>query len=206
MTYDDILSSNKKNIFILDEEVQQFSIENNSLYVKNIYLVPYLKNGIIHYKWSDIIIININKSDTTIMELLEKEGIFSNNQETLLNFKYSRQIVCYFLEIMNMNTNSKYYDSAYIGSDNRNLQFLNMLFNYESMKHYNYYNLLLKAIDYYGKADYIISIDKNGNLLNKINNIKLKIVDEVLKDEYILTLEYMFPELFKTSSVPKTNY
>jgi hypothetical protein len=61
MVEDDILFSNKKNVFILDEEAKKISIKNKSLYLKNLYLEVFLNKGDIDYKWSKGKIVNINE-------------------------------------------------------------------------------------------------------------------------------------------------
>ena len=79
MTYDDILSSNKKNIFILDKEAREQSLKYKSLFVKNLYLLPKMINGMIEYRWSEVNIINIKK--ITYDEITGKSFVYNFEHE-----------------------------------------------------------------------------------------------------------------------------
>jgi len=62
MTEDDILFTSKKNIFVLDNETKEISNKNNSLYLKNIHLIPIINDkNEIDSEWSDSEILNINE-------------------------------------------------------------------------------------------------------------------------------------------------
>ena len=93
MVEDDILFSNKKNVFILDEEAQKISIENQSLYLKNLYLEVFLNKENIDYRWSNPKIININ------------EIIFDTitGKSFCYNFEYERAKCLYKIKLKNKN-------------------------------------------------------------------------------------------------------
>jgi hypothetical protein len=66
----------------------------------------------------------------------------------------------------------------------------------------NNIDIIIKAIDYYGKSQYLASIDKKGTLIKKIQDHKEYIMDDLVP-HYQIALEYLFPELFYISYNPK---
>jgi len=255
MTEDDILFSNKKNVFILDEEAQKISNEKQALYLKNLYLEVYLDKGNISYKWSKSQIININEitfdaitgksfmynfeyertrllysnkikdekfktiyltvqkylvqsvnKNTNFKELLELNNIISN-KKLLDSICNTKDIIAYVFEIMYMNEEDKIFDYRFPNlrdkKDARIISMLNHAFN-QKLKNSIYSNFLLKAIDYYGKSAYLIKIDKKGSFIKKIQEYK-KYIEENLPFENQQALEYLFPELFFLTGVPKYN-
>jgi len=255
MTEDDILFSNKKNVFILDEEAQKISKEKQSLYLKNIYLEVDSKKSKINYKWSKSKIINVKDITFDVitgksfiynfeyerarclykMKIKDKEfkNVFFNIQKYLTqsvnengNFKEllessniisnknlfdsicnSQDILAYIFEIIYMRKEDKIFDYRFPNlrdkKDARIISMLNHAFN-PRLQNSIYFNLLLKAIDYYGQSDYLIIIDKKSSLLNKIQEYK-KYIFEELAHENEKALKYLFPELFFSIGIPKYN-
>ena len=253
MTEDDILFSNKKNVFILDEEAKKISNEKQSLYLKNIFLEVYQNKGNIDYRWSKPKIININditfdiitsksfiynfeyertkllykqkikqeefkrifneikdslsksvKENTKFENLLKSSNII-DNQDLLNSIIHSRDIIGYIFEIIYMNEKDEIFDYRFPNlRDKKNARIISMLnhaFN-PNLKNNIYFNLLLKAIDYYGKSNYLIQIDKKGSLTKKIQEYK-KYESNDLPYENEQALKYLFPELFYLKGIPK---
>jgi hypothetical protein len=78
---------------------------------------------------------------------------------------------------------------------------LNNIFN-QKEKFNIYFNFLLKAIDYYGKSNYLIKIDKKGSFIKKIQEYK-KYKPDDLPYENEQALKYLFHELFYLKGIPK---
>ncbi len=89
MVEDDILFSNKKNVFILDEEAQKVSIEKQSLYLKNLYLEVFLNKGNIDYRWSNPKIINI---DEIIFDTITGKSFCYNFEYERVKFLYKEKL------------------------------------------------------------------------------------------------------------------
>ena len=99
MTEDDILFTSKKNVFILDDEAKLKSIKYNSLYLKNIHLIPFIDDNLeLNARWSDTIMININ--DITFDELTGKSYVY--------NFDEYRTRSLYELKLKNLKYKSFY--------------------------------------------------------------------------------------------------
>lgn len=257
MTEDDILFTSKKNVFILDEEAKNISIKNNSLYLKNIHLIPILdNNGEIDSKWSDSKILNIdeiifdsitgksfiynfeyqrtrllfeqkikNKNYKTNWDLIKfyidksykesihfgsllRENVFNpKTDEHLIEALHkSQKIIGYIFEIIHMNKDEKYIFvdtfSNTKDKDNRIIKMLHNALNPAMQSNKFYIDIIIKAIDYYGKSEFLISLDKKGKLIEKIQMQRKYIIDD-LPSSYQTALEYLFPELFFITNIPK---
>ncbi len=266
MTEDDILFTSKKNIFVLDDEAKDLSIKNNSLYLKNIHLIPIIDSkGEIDSKWSDSKLLNINEITfdqisgksyfynfehhrtkllfgqkmkdisyyhlESVMKYIDKSRKEESHFGRLLNenvsnpsidehiieaIHKSKKIIGYILEIIYVDYINKKTgeDIKLIFSDtfdsvknrnNRIKQILGVIFN-PIQKNNQYADIIIRAIDYYGKSNYILSLyeNKEGKINKFINNIQYsrKYMMDDLPEHYTISLKYLFPELFYISSNP----
>ncbi|NQY53766.1 MAG: hypothetical protein HRT42_09380, partial [Campylobacteraceae bacterium] len=89
--------------------------------------------------------------------------------------------------------------------NNRIKQILGVIFN-PIQKNNQYADIIIRAIDYYGKSNYILSLyeNKEGKINKFINNIQYsrKYMMDDLPEHYTISLKYLFPELFYISSNP----
>ena len=257
MTEDDILFTSKKNIFVLDDEAKALSSKNNSLYLKNIHLIPIIDSKEeIDSMWSDSKLLNINeitfdkitgksycynfeyhrtkllfqqrmkdisyqhfklvqkyidksrKENSHFGKLLRENVFNQNTDEHLIEAIHkSKKVIGFIFEVMYMDDK----DIEYIFSDtfdgiknkdNRIVQMLHSALNPAMQSNGNNIDIIIKAIDYYGKSEYLASIDKKGTLIKKIQSNKKYIMDDLVP-HYQIALEYLFPELFYISYSPK---
>jgi len=263
MTEDDILFTSKKNIFVLDDEAKALSIENNTLYLKNIHLIPIIDlKGEIDSKWSEEKLLNINEINfdqisgksyfynfeyhrtkllfeqrmkdisyqhfKLILKYIDKsrreeshfgkllrENVFNPKTDEYLieAIHESKKIIGYILEIMYIDKDTKYIFSNTFDSvnnkNNRIKQMLGVIFN-PAQRSNQYTDIVLKAIDYYGKTNYVLSLynTKEGKIDKFIKNIQFerKYMMDDLPSHYEISLKYLFPELFYISNNPKRQH
>jgi len=257
MTEDDILFTSKKNIFVLDDEAISLSIKNNSLYLKNIHLIPIIDSkGEIDSKWSESKLLNINditfdqitgksycynfehnrtrllfeqkmknkdykKSFLAVQHyidesynqsshfgLLLRNNVFNpNTDEHLIEALHkSQKIIGFLFEIIYMDKETKHiFVDTFCDTkikENRIVQMLHSALNPAMQSNSNNIGIIIKAIDYYGKSEYLSTIDRKGTLVKKIQDHKQYIMDDLVP-HYQIALEYLFPELFYISNNPK---
>lgn len=252
MTEDDILFSNKKNVFILDDEAKRISNETGKLHLKNIYIEPFNNRRKIDYRWSQPKILNINEisfdpitgksfsynfecerarllyakklennkelffqiedclrksvvQEVDFTELLKEKELISD-RELLDAIIKSQNIIRLIFEIIYMDKENKIFDPRFKNlkenKEARIISLLNHVFN-PSLSNKSYLNFFLKAIDYYGKSKYLISIDKKGLLVKKLQNLKRYSLEDNSILSHSIALKFLFPELFYLSAIPK---
>ena len=162
MTEDDILFSNKKNVFILDEEAQKVSNEKQALYLKNLYLEVYLNKGNITYKWSEPKIININ--EITFDVITAKSFIY--------NFEYERTKLLYVKKMRSKNfkniflTIQKYLTEAINEKGNENKKFRELLESSNIISNENLLNSICNSQDIIGYIFEIIYMSKEDKIFD----------------------------------------
>lgn len=206
MTEDDILSSNKKNVFILDNESILKSKEENQLYIKNIHLIPTFdfKTGIIN-NWSEPIILPINHINFDVI----------SGKSYIYNYEYQRTRILYEQKLKDKKFKNFYnsvLDKLKIPALNNAKPFKQLIYEDDDFIKFNNVNIIEQLIDaeqiiryvlfiiFQKKKDIVycnsfLSKQIEGNqliqILNHIINIKKDIFPLILKtiDYYGLSEE-----------------